>query len=94
LSWAFSYALGIERVPGKNMSLFCCDGGACLHSARMRTDASGPAPIVPDNSQTRSQQSLPMLQDWDKQHKISHKLSQIVNQEAPEIAFKMYQMLL
>mmetsp|Transcript_27394 Transcript_27394/g.43909 ORF Transcript_27394/g.43909 Transcript_27394/m.43909 type:complete len:183 (+) Transcript_27394:99-647(+) len=72
------------------MSLFCCDGGACLHSARMRTDATSPAPIVPDNSQTRSQQSLPMLQDWDKlgtreKEVVQEKLESIVNAFAREL---------
>merc|ERR1719409_908358 len=71
-------------------SLFCCDGALCANSARLRTDASSPAPIVPDSSQTRSQQSLPMLQDWDRldpkeKEVVQEKLESIVNAFAREL---------
>mmetsp|Transcript_13247 Transcript_13247/g.35469 ORF Transcript_13247/g.35469 Transcript_13247/m.35469 type:complete len:183 (+) Transcript_13247:174-722(+) len=72
------------------MSLFCCDGAPCKNSAHMRTEANGPAPIVPDSAQTRGQQSLPMLQDWDKlgareKEVVQEKLESIVNAFAREL---------
>merc|ERR550525_779628 len=70
--------------------MFCCDGGPCAHSSRMRPEASGPAPIVPDAAQARSQQSLPVLQDWDKlgaheKEVVQEKLENIVNAFAREL---------
>eukprot|EP00418_Pyrodinium_bahamense_P075835 CAMPEP_0179059612 /NCGR_PEP_ID=MMETSP0796-20121207/25442_1 /TAXON_ID=73915 /ORGANISM="Pyrodinium bahamense, Strain pbaha01" /LENGTH=184 /DNA_ID=CAMNT_0020756373 /DNA_START=37 /DNA_END=591 /DNA_ORIENTATION=- len=73
------------------MSLFCCDGGPCKQSARMRSDASGPAPTGPGpTTQARGQQPLPMLQDWDKLGKqereaVQEKLEGIVNAFAQEM---------
>mmetsp|Transcript_1592 Transcript_1592/g.5435 ORF Transcript_1592/g.5435 Transcript_1592/m.5435 type:complete len:181 (-) Transcript_1592:141-683(-) len=70
--------------------MFCCDGGPCALASRTRTDASGPAPIVPDSTQARNQQSLPMLQDWDKlgaheKEVVQEKLESIVNAFAREL---------
>ncbi|CAJ1429705.1 unnamed protein product [Effrenium voratum] len=73
------------------MSLFCCDGGGpCAQSSRMRVEASGPAPIVPDSQGSRVQTPLPMLQDWDKlgareKEVVQEKLESIVNAFAREL---------
>mmetsp|Transcript_6305 Transcript_6305/g.19623 ORF Transcript_6305/g.19623 Transcript_6305/m.19623 type:complete len:183 (-) Transcript_6305:103-651(-) len=71
------------------MSLFCCDGGPCKQSSRMRPEANGPAPTAP-NPVPRGQQSLPMLQDWEKLGKrereaVQEKLEGIVNAFAQEM---------
>uniref|UniRef100_A0A7S1MFH0 PH domain-containing protein n=1 Tax=Alexandrium catenella TaxID=2925 RepID=A0A7S1MFH0_ALECA len=72
------------------MSMFCCDGGPCAQSSRARPDTSSPAPIVPDSTQARAQQSLPMLQDWEKlgsreKEVVQEKLESIVNAFAREL---------
>eukprot|EP00405_Crypthecodinium_cohnii_P047575 CAMPEP_0206580458 /NCGR_PEP_ID=MMETSP0325_2-20121206/33176_1 /ASSEMBLY_ACC=CAM_ASM_000347 /TAXON_ID=2866 /ORGANISM="Crypthecodinium cohnii, Strain Seligo" /LENGTH=192 /DNA_ID=CAMNT_0054086503 /DNA_START=34 /DNA_END=612 /DNA_ORIENTATION=+ len=72
------------------MSMFCCDGGPCKNGSKLRSDTSGPAPIVPEGNQSRGQQSLPMLQDWDKlgareKEQVQEKLESIVNAFAREL---------
>eukprot|EP00746_Dinoflagellata_sp_MGD_P018808 gnl/MRDRNA2_/MRDRNA2_143659_c0_seq1.p1 gnl/MRDRNA2_/MRDRNA2_143659_c0~~gnl/MRDRNA2_/MRDRNA2_143659_c0_seq1.p1 ORF type:complete len:183 (-),score=33.72 gnl/MRDRNA2_/MRDRNA2_143659_c0_seq1:124-672(-) len=72
------------------MSLFCCDGTSCVQSMKLKAKVSGSAPIVPEESQNRGQQSLPMLQDWDKldtreKEVVQEKLESIVNAFAKEL---------
>jgi len=72
------------------MSLFCCDGGPCKQKDRMRSEAAGPAPTVPGPTPARTQQPLPLLQDWDRLGKqereaVQEKLEGIVNAFAQEM---------